>query len=549
MKLLHFHLPKTGGTALRGYFAEQLGESAVTPALQGMLSEALLWWQHATVISGHFIARQGDRIPQDRVAITVLRRPVDRFLSEYQYNKFDIDNLLVNAIQRSGDLDAYLEQMKHAPATASLTQIEMLYPLGTDAQRRLTTEEKVAASIKAIDGFALAGIQEEMEDFCSMLCAKFQWPLIQSKRINVTSRRLLADDLPERQRRAIEKALEPEMILYNYARSRFAQDRRRFISLSTPSIELQNAVDDDKKTSPPKTRQDFGDLRCEINSIEIVGRVSGPGQVMTGETVDIFLNITANEPLDKVNAGIAIRDELGSLIFGTNSQLLGDAYSLSPGKYIFKFAIFNRMSPGSYSVDAALTPTESHYDGCFHWRPDAAQFNVIAYATQHFEGRVLLDVNVSVESVSQNAEWHRNAVRPSNLMARAFGNMTEPLTHFDCSIELMSVVDNIQHDSDVLLQVKLTNRGAEAWPNGGRHPVKLSYRWFTPEGHMVVADGVRSDLPDNLQPGCSVVTFMQVRAPSSPGKFCIAASPVQEYVAWFIDKSAANGFVVPVTVL
>lgn len=549
MKLLHFHLPKTGGTALRSYFVDQLGEEAVTPPLQGMLNEALLRWQHAAVISGHFIARQGDRIPEDRMAVSVLRSPVDRFLSEYQYNKFDIDHLLVDAAQRAGNLEAYLGYLQRTPTVASLAQMEMLYPLGTDAQQRLTTEEKLAASLKAVDHFELIGIQEEMEDFCSMLCAKHQWPFTQSSRVNVTSRRLLADDLSPDQRRAIEKLLEPEIILYGYAHARFKQDRRRFISAAPLSEKpTQSTRVNVGTTTLSPAKQDFGDLRCKINTVEIIGRASGPGQVMTGEMMDILLHVTSKETLDHVIAGIAIKDELGSLIFGTNSQLLGEVFSLTAGQYLFKFTVLSRMSPGTYFLDTTLTPTISHYDGCFHWRHDAAKFDVIAYATQHFEGRVLLDVDLNIEGVSQNAMWHRKPA-PKNMTARAFGNTNKPLTDFHSSLEVMSTVDSVQHDSDLLLQVRLTNHGVETLIARGRYPVKLSYRWLTPEGQIFVADGLRSDLPCDIQPGSSVVTFMHVRTPDLKGQFLLATSLVQEHVAWFIDRDKANGMTVTVAVI
>ena len=550
MKLLHFHLPKTGGSALRSYFVDQLGEDAVTPSLQGDLNQALLRWQHATVISGHFIARQGDAVPEDRMTVSVLRSPIDRFLSEYQYNKFDISNLLVDAAQRAGNLDDYLAYLQRMPAATSLAQMEMLYPLGTNAQQRLTTEEKLSASLKAVDRFELIGIQEEMEDFCSMLCTKFQWPLTQSPRINVTSRRLLADDLSSPQRHAIEKLLEPEMTLYAYAQARFKRDRRRFIyPCHLPEAHLQSTLTNEKGTQSSNSKQDFGDLRCKINAVEIIGRVSGPGQVMTGEIVDILLHVVSNETLDQVIAGIAIKDELGSLVFGTNSYLLGDTYTLTPGKYVFKFSMLNRVSPGAYFVDAALTPTPSHYDGCFHWRHNAAKFDVIAYATGHFEGRVQLDVTLNIEETSPNAVWRLKSPTLENEAARAFGGSNRALTDFSSSLAIMSTVDNVQRESDLLLQVRLANHGTETWPTSGRYPVKLSYRWIASDGQVLVADGLRSDLPQDLQPGASAITIMHVRTPDLQGQFRLVASLVQEHIAWFIDKDESNSAIVTATVI
>lgn len=553
VQLLHLHLPKTGGTALWRFFTECLGEKAVTPPQRAiMLREALLQWRQLPVISGHFIAKHGDTIPADRLAITVLRDPVDRFLSDYFYHLLDVDNQLVDAGKRARDLDAHIEHLSQCAADDALVQMEMLYPLGTSAQRRLSTDEKLTAAKAAIDQFALVGIQSEMDDFCSMLCARFQWPLAQARPVNVTSRRIDRDELTPPQRRAIEKLVEPELDLYAHAHSRFRKDRRSFITSGAyavePTKQKQEPVNIETTDRLPATQREFGDLRCQIDHIEVQGRVSGPDQVMTGEAMDVIFHITSQEPLEQINAGIAIRDEHGSLMFGTNSLLLGEVYSVTPGRYAIKFSLLNRLGPGVFYIDGALTPTCSHYDGCFHWRDAAARFTVPAHATHHFEGRVLMDVNLDIASVSDSAVWCRKLPLTEGAAARTFGNTSKTLTEFRSSIDIMSSIDVARRESDVLLQVKITNQGTEAWPASGRYPTHLSYRWLTGEGALLVADGLRSDLPGNVAPGDSIVTYMHVRTPETPGFMYLVASLVQEHVAWFVDRDDTNGRALPITI-
>jgi hypothetical protein len=555
-KLLHFHLPKTGGSALRNFFVEHLGEKAVTPPLQGMmLREALLHWHQAAVISGHFIAKQADTIPADRMAITVLRDPIDRFLSEYFYNKFDIDNQLVEVHQRAGTIDTYIDYLSHAPAEAAMVQMEMLYPLGTDAQRHLSLDEKLISAKKAIDHFGLLGIQEEMDDFCSILCAQFRLPSTQARHVNVTSRRIYRDDLTLSQRHAIERVLEPEIELYSHARIRFQQDRRRFITLHCPNGGVADVVPagdvggtEKGAIQIEKQPADFGDRRCEISNIEVLGRISGPGQAMTGETVDVFFHIIAHEALDQLSVGIAFKDEHGSVVFGTNSNLLGDTYSVTSGKYLVKFTFLNRLGPGSFYIDGAVTRKSSHYDGCFHWRHSAAKLVVHAYATQHFEGRVLLDMDLRIDGISSDAVWCRKLPEEKNVVARAFGNACKQLTDFRCSLDLMSPIDIADRSSDVLLQIRTANRGSETWRSGGRYPVRLSYRWLSKQGDTLVADGLRSELSSDIVPGGSAVILLHLRTPDEPAEIFLMVSLVQEGVAWFVDRDQANGRILPITV-
>jgi len=549
IKVLHFHLPKTGGSALRSFFVDRLGEESVTPPLQGMmLREALLQWEQTAVISGHFMARQGDIIPAERAAITVLREPIDRFLSEYFYNKSDIDNQLVEVHRRAGSLDTYVEYLTRTPAESALVQIEMLYPLGTDAQRRLSPDEQLLAATNSLDKFELLGIQEEMDDFCSMLCARFGFPPMPARQVNVTSRRIHCDDLTTEQRVAIEAILEPEIALYAQAKKIFQRERRRFIALSSPTTEVAPAAsrcagEAETGLQKPVERAlaDLGDRRCEITGIEIAGHISGPGQAMTGETVDVFFHIVAHEALGALTIGIALKDERGSLVFGTNSQLLGDTFSVTPGSYLVKFTFLNRLGPGNFYVDGALTRSSSHYDGCFHWRHAAAKLNVHAYATQHFEGQVLLDVDLRIDNVSAGAAWCRKHPEQRNVIARAFGNASKELTDFRCFLDLMSPVDIAARGSDLLLQVRAVNNGSETWKPGGRFPVRLSYRWLSKKGDTLIADGLRSELSCDVAPGASTVVLLRVRTPDDPGERLLLVSLVQEGVAWFSDRDQSNG--------
>jgi len=270
---------------------------------------------------------------------------------------------------------------------------------------------------------------------------------------------------------------------------------------------------------------------------------------MTGETVDVLFHITAHEPIDELSVGIALKDELGSLAFGTNSNLLGDTYSVTPGRYLVKFTFLNRLGPGGFLIDGALTRKSSHYDGCFHWRHAAARLNVHAYATQHFEGRVLLDIDARIDGVSPGAVWCRKLPEQTNIVARAFGNASKELTDFRCALDLMSPIDVADRNSDVLIQIRTVNCGSETWRSGGRYPVRLSYRWLSKQGETLVADGFRSELTCDIAPGGSAVTLLHLRTPNQPNEALLVVSLVQEGVAWFVDRDQTSGRVLPVSIV
>jgi hypothetical protein len=558
-KLFHLHLPKTGGMALRAFMVDHLGSAEVSPPLGGIrLNDALVQWAHTTAISGHFLAQQGDVLPKDRLCLTVLRNPLERFVSEFNYNQNDVDDLLLDANRLLLDFDGYLESLVGASMDEVSVQLALLYPLGTTVQTHLTTNEKLTAAIRALDQFDLVGVKEDLQDFACMLSARMGWPASTMKSVNVSSTPVRVDTLTSAQVRTLSNLLEPEIELYRSALDRFHADRRRFIcptgGASTTAIVGASAdsAADSMDTRPDRSGKpaprNFGDGRCEITSLSVAGKITGFQQVMAGELMDITIQFVAHESIAQLNAGISIHDELGMLMFGTNSLLHGDVFELSAGRYAATFTMLNRLGPGRYTVDASLIRTGSHYDDCYHWWEEATSFSVEAYAIQHYEGRVLMDAEVYFDSTTSGVEWRRLPSAAPGVNVRAFGRLNEPLTEFKSSIECMAEIDRLPAGVDTLLQMKIKNTSNATWPASGRNPVHLSYQWRLHDSQLVVGDGLRTYLPEDVAPGKTVILPLLVRTPKEPGELVLGVSLVQEQVAWFFDRDRRAACYLPIII-
>jgi hypothetical protein len=273
--IFHLHLPKTAGMALHAYLVDQLGSSRVSPTLGGLkLSEALLQWPDVAAISGHFVAQQGDALPSNRFCITALRNPIDRLISSFYYNKHDLNDLLLDSRRFTLSMDDYIQTLAGAPVEESAIQLGMLYPLGTDSQVRLTTDEKLVAAIKALDQFDLVGVTEELDDFVVMLGAAMGWPGRSLERVNVTSRRVAMDALTAAQRTVIQHLLEPEIVLYEHAQARFRRERRTWIGRTSGQGAKEMASNEARPNSaeslPTPASRNMGDRRCEITGVSVV---------------------------------------------------------------------------------------------------------------------------------------------------------------------------------------------------------------------------------------------------------------------------------------
>ncbi|AYN92949.1 MULTISPECIES: sulfotransferase family 2 domain-containing protein [unclassified Pseudomonas] len=77
-------------------------------------------------------------------------------------------------------------------------------------------------------------------------------------------------------------------------------------------------------------------------------------------------------------------------------------------------------------------------------------------------------------------------------------------------------------------------------------PVNLSYHWLDAEGSAVVFDGLRTPLPQPLEPQQTITVPVSVQAPERKGTYTLRITLVQEGVAWFDDSKAFTdiGFIV-----
>jgi hypothetical protein len=543
-KILFFHLPKTAGTALRNLFARHLGEEQVSKNLGLVpLKDSLIRNADLTAICGHFRARQGDLLPADRVSITVLRNPLDRFLSDFFFRKFDNHQRLIDQRVRALDIDAFIAQLSDNDADELNIQTTLLYPLGTAQLAALPWSEKAAAAKHALDQFDLVGVHAEIDDLVCMVCARMGWhdhaPL---DRANVTSRRIPVDELSTRSRSKLDVLLAPDRSVFEHALARFKQLRRAAI-LTGPCATALPQTDSTALTAPPMQSatssvlpapREFGDRRLEITAVSVGGELSGPNEVLIGEKLNIHIDFIAHERVEEVSAGLSIHDERGVLVFGTNTYLLGDTYRVSRGTYSCRLAFIYRGEPGEFLVDVNLIRNGSHLEGCYHWKEQVARLYVSGSVATNFEGKVFMDASAGLVSVSPGGrvESERVAVHTTNNVL-ALGRLNPAITDHSAKITLLSEFREVPAGGELLVQIELKNTGAQTWWAHGKRPVNLSYHWHDRKGNVIEQDGLRTPLPRDVGPGESIRLPGLLRAPQRVGALRLTWTLVQEEVAWF----------------
>jgi hypothetical protein len=85
--------------------------------------------------------------------------------------------------------------------------------------------------------------------------------------------------------------------------------------------------------------------------------------------------------------------------------------------------------------------------------------------------------------------------------------------------------------------VVVTNRSDAVLRSHPPHPMHLSYRWLRLDGAVAVADGKRTILLPELEPGATVTYAVTAQAPAAAGRFVLQVALVQENVRWLDEPT------------
>jgi Sulfotransferase family len=236
MRIVHIHLPKTAGTALRLSF-QNLGEPKlrICPArLERQFKKQN--FKDFDVFSGHMSYATAQKIGGD--VITVLRDPIDRFLSIYYfwrslYEKniertknttlainFPIKDF-VSFVDDKGLIEAFYNRM-----TWQLAYTWELEPRNEwRIANKLGNDGLLETAIQNLSKFKVVGFQEHYSDVLEKLNALYGTKMV-NKAVNVTETREKPRDIDPDVLAKIRDWVRVDIKLYEYALKTYAPKSR-----------------------------------------------------------------------------------------------------------------------------------------------------------------------------------------------------------------------------------------------------------------------------------------------------------------------------------
>jgi lipopolysaccharide transport system ATP-binding protein len=161
----------------------------------------------------------------------------------------------------------------------------------------------------------------------------------------------------------------------------------------------QNQSVKQETTESGKVQTVSGTGEATVQDIALLDRDGRPVEVLdVGQAVTLRVTVEARERLHQLVLGYAIKDRLGQVIYGTNTALKNRVeFDVAKGdRVVFALSFLANLGPGTYSVQTALTSSDSHLVNNYEWRDLALIFQVLNINKPHFVGSAWLDPEIEI---------------------------------------------------------------------------------------------------------------------------------------------------------
>ena len=142
-----------------------------------------------------------------------------------------------------------------------------------------------------------------------------------------------------------------------------------------------------------------GTGEAQVIDIQLTDQVGNPLEVVdVGQQIRLKILVEVNKPIERLVLGYGIKDRLGQVIYGTNTDLKSQPLlNVAAGtRHLYDVQFPANLGPGTYSVQTALCSTDTHLTNNFEWRDLALVFHVINIGKPHFVGCAWIDPLIEI---------------------------------------------------------------------------------------------------------------------------------------------------------
>jgi hypothetical protein len=229
-QLCFIHIPKTAGTTLTSLLNSKFHQSKICPAevwseLVDLPREDLAQYR---LFRGHFFYDMGELLPRPPVYITMLRHPIERVISGYEFMRRNTptrtEALLNHHKAKTMTLMEYVSDLDNPSMANSQTRHLSL------SRYKDEPEAWLAVAKQHLEEFACFGLVEHFQDSMALLSYTFGWnPLAEYSNLMIGSRQLKQDQLDPEVLEMIASRNSLDIALYEYAKGLFADRHAQMV--------------------------------------------------------------------------------------------------------------------------------------------------------------------------------------------------------------------------------------------------------------------------------------------------------------------------------
>jgi len=151
----------------------------------------------------------------------------------------------------------------------------------------------------------------------------------------------------------------------------------------------QNQTIEQIKLADGRVQTISGGMEATVQSIALLNEGGQAIEIIdVGQTVRMVVEVSVHRDIECLIFGYGIKDRFGRVIYGTNTAILKQAVidAKAGESYRIEVQFIASLGMGNYSIQTALTSTDTHLANNYEWRELALVFTVINTDKPYFEG-------------------------------------------------------------------------------------------------------------------------------------------------------------------
>jgi len=164
----------------------------------------------------------------------------------------------------------------------------------------------------------------------------------------------------------------------------------------------QNQTVKQEEDEDGKVQTISGTGEAMVKDVSLFNQAGNPIEVAdVGQPITLRILVETKYLIERLVLGFGIKDRLGQVVYGTNTDLKNQPLENVPAnsRICFDITFPANLGPGTYSVQTALVSSDTHLENNYEWRDRALVFNVINSSKESFSGCAWLDPTIGITTL------------------------------------------------------------------------------------------------------------------------------------------------------